>query len=445
MKVKQFFDEGLAHASYAIISEGKAALIDPARDTKPYLKYAEENNAKIVAVFETHPHADFVSSHRELHDKLGATIYINADMGADYPHQVLKDGEEMKIGGATVKALYSPGHAPDHSAYLVMEESGKPHSVYTGDSLFVGDVGRPDLREGAGKTKAQRKELASKMFHTIHEVYKPLEDDILVYPAHGAGSLCGKNMSSERHSTIGKEKEGNWAFKVKEEADFVKALLEDQPFVPHYFPYDVEVNRKGAQPLEESIQAVPRLKATDTLDKNVLVVDTRPQTQFKQSHVEGAFNIMNGEKFETWLGSLVKPEEPYYLIAENEKELDEVIRKAAKIGYEKHIKGALLSPQSMDTESPKFDLEHFKAHPDQYNVVDLRSPSEGENLFEGAQRIPLNELREKTQKVKTDKPIVVHCAGGYRSAAGSSILESALDAKVYDLSEAVDEFMSQEA
>lgn len=445
MKVKQFFDEGLAHASYAIISENKVALIDPARDPAPYQQYAEDNEAKIVAVLETHPHADFVSSHWELHDKLGATVYIHADMGADYPHQNLEDGEAIEIGKVQIKALYSPGHSPDHSAYLLLDESGKAHSVYTGDSLFVHDVGRPDLREGAGKTKSQREDLARKMFHTIHHVFGSLEDEVLVYPAHGAGSLCGKNMSSKRHSSIGEEKEENWAFQIKEEAEFVKILLEDQPYVPYYFPFDVEVNRKGAKPLQESMRHVTRLEATDAFEENILVIDTRPQKQFKQGHVAGAYNIMNGEKFETWLGSIVKPEEAYYLIAENEQQLEEVIWKAAKIGYETQIKGALVATQPMDKQSADFDLEDFKAHPEAYHVVDIRNPSEGENLFDNAQRIPLNKLREKVDEVKTDKPIVVHCAGGYRSAAGSSILESALDTKVYDLSEAVKEFTPQEA
>lgn len=445
MEVKQFYDQGLAHGSYAIISNGEAALVDPARDPQPYLDYIEEHNAKVVAVFETHPHADFVSSHLEFHEKFGATIYINADMGAAYPHKIMQDGEEVKIGNVTLRALYTPGHSPDHSAYLLIDESGKPHSIYTGDSLFVGDVGRPDLREGAGKTKSQREDLARKMYHTINHVFKKLEDDIIVYPAHGAGSLCGKNMSDDTSSTIGREKEENWAFSVKEEAAFVKALLEGQPFVPHYFPFDVEVNRTGSAPLEESIKAVARIDATAKMEKDVLVVDTRPQEKFRTGHLQGALNIMNGGKFETWLGSIVKPEEPYYLIAESEEVLDEVIRKAAKIGYEKQIRGAMVAPQVEEKQSPKFDLEDFRQHPEKYNVVDLRNVSEGEQLFDHAQRIPLPELRERAGEVKTDKPVVVHCAGGYRSAAGASILEKELKVKVYDLSEAVKDFTAQEA
>jgi len=445
MEVKQFYDEGLAHASYAIISDGQAALIDPARDPKPYLDFVTAHNAKVVAILETHPHADFVSSHLEFHKKFGATIYINADMGADYPHKVLEDGETLKVGSVTFRALYTPGHSPDHSAYLLLDEQGNPHSIYTGDSLFVGDVGRPDLREGAGKTKAQREDLARKMYHTVNHVFKPLEDDIIVYPAHGAGSLCGKNMSSDKSSTIGREKEQNWAFSIKQEADFVKALLDGQPFVPHYFPYDVEVNRSGSTSLQESIQAVPRIDATTKMDKDTIIVDTRPQEQFKQGHLEGALNIMNGGKFETWLGSIVKPEEQFYLMAENEEVLNEVIHKAAKIGYESLIKGAMVATHIEEKQSPAFDLDHFRQNPQAYHVVDIRNGSEGTEIFEHAQRIPLPELRERATEVATDKPVVVHCAGGYRSAAGSSILASQLDAKVYDLSEAVKDFAPQEA
>ncbi|WKN32919.1 MBL fold metallo-hydrolase [Porifericola rhodea] len=441
MKVKQFYDEGLAHASYAIISEGKVAVVDPARNPKPYQDFAQQNNAKIVAVLETHPHADFVSSHKELHEQLGATIYINADMGADYPHRILQDGEELQLGKLRIKALYSPGHSPDHSSYLLYDEENKPYAIFTGDSLFVGDVGRPDLREGAGKTKAQRKVLAGKMFRTINEVYKPLDENIIVYPAHGAGSLCGKNMSTDKSSTIGREKEDNWAFQIKEEAAFVEALLEGQPFVPHYFPYDVEVNRKGAQALEDSIKAVPRLKQVEQIEKGTLVVDSRPQEKFKEGHPSGAINIMNGAKFETWLGSIVKPEEAYYLLAESENELEELIRKAAKIGYEQQIKGAVVVKEDLTEKSAEFNLDDFKQNPQAYHVVDIRNVSEGEKLFDNAQSIPLYELRERANEIQTDKPVVVHCAGGYRSAAGSSILEKQLNNKIYDLSEAVKEFL----
>ncbi|MGD1891754.1 MAG: MBL fold metallo-hydrolase [Cyclobacteriaceae bacterium] len=191
MKVKQFYDEALAHGSYAIVSNKEVALVDPGRDPQPYLDFAQENDAKIVAVFETHPHADFVSSHLEFYQKHGAKIYINSKVGVSYRHEEMNDGAEVKIGNITLRALFTPGHSPDHNTYMLLDEAGNPHSVYTGDSLFVGDVGRPDLREGAGHLRAEREELARQMYYTINDVFKNIEDGVVVYPAHGAGSLCG--------------------------------------------------------------------------------------------------------------------------------------------------------------------------------------------------------------------------------------------------------------
>ncbi|MGI9544229.1 MAG: MBL fold metallo-hydrolase [Cyclobacteriaceae bacterium] len=314
MKVEQFYDTALAHGSYAIVSEGEVALVDPGRDPKPYLDYASNNDAKVVAVFETHPHADFASSHLEFYEKYGTKIYINSKVGVSYPHEAMDDGDEVKFGNVTIRALFTPGHSPDHNTYLLLDENGIAHSVYTGDSLFVGDVGRPDLREGAGNIQMQREELARMMYTTLHEVFEPLKDEVIVYPAHGAGSLCGKHMSEDTFSTIGREKKDNWAFQIENEDEFVDALLEDQPFIPKYFPYDVEINRKGNAPFEESVRAVPRLQMDTPLQSGVLVVDTRSQELFKEGgHVPGAFNIMEGEKFETWLGSLVDPREPFYI------------------------------------------------------------------------------------------------------------------------------------
>ena len=447
MKVKQFYDEALAHGSYAIVSNNEVALVDPGRDPQPYLDFAQENDAKIVAVFETHPHADFISSHLEFYQNHGAKIYINSKVGVSYPHEEMNDGDEVKIGDITLRALFTPGHSPDHNTYMLLDEEGNPHSVYTGDSLFVGDVGRPDLREGAGHLRSKRKELARQMYHTINDVFKHIEDDVVVYPAHGAGSLCGKNMGPETSSTIGKEKEQNWAFKIEEEGKFVEALLADQPFVPQYFPYDVEVNREGASAFDESLKNIPRISAKE-VDSSLPVVDVRSEDDFKQGHLAGAINIQEDGKFETWLGSLIEPEKPFYLVVASEDQLDQALRRAAKIGYEPHVKGAVVVQQSLPEKSPSLDVEHFKSNPDDYTIVDIRNASEaqGDKLFDNAVNIPLPELADRVSEVDTSKPVVVHCAGGYRSAAGSSILEKKLsDAKVYDLSETVKEFQTQEA
>ena len=443
MEVKQFYDQALAHGSYAIASDGQVALVDPGRDPQPYLDFARAHNSDIVAVFETHPHADFVSSHREFHDKHGATIYVNGRMGVSYPHQTINDGQEVPIGKVTMRARFTPGHSPDHNAYMLLDEQGAPHSVYTGDSLFVGDVGRPDLREGTGNLRSKRQELARQMYHTVHDVFKQLEDQVIVYPAHGAGSLCGKNMGPETSSTIGQEKAQNWAFKAPSETQFVDSLLESPPFVPQYFAYNVELNLEGAAPLEESLRSIPSLEANEPLDTNVPVVDVRKEALFKQGHRPGAINIQEGAKFETWLGTLVAPEKPFYLVADDEAQLERMVRRAAKIGYEQHIQGALVAPKQLPGRSPSLDLEHFTGHADDYTIVDVRNASEaaGNLLFAHAINIPLPELADRVSEVPTDKPVVVHCAGGYRSAAGSSILEDALsDTKVYDLSEDVKKF-----
>lgn len=443
MEVKQFYDQALAHGSYAIASYGQVALVDPGRDPQPYLDFANEYDGDIVAVFETHPHADFTSSHLEFYEKYGATIYINSEVGVSYPHETMNDGDEVKIGNVTMRALFTPGHSPDHNSYLLLDEQGQTHSVYTGDSLFVGDVGRPDLREGAGHLRAKREELARQMYHTVNEVFKKLEDKVVVYPAHGAGSLCGKNMGPETSSTIGKEKEQNWAFKVEDEGQFVKTLLENPPFIPQYFPYDVELNREGLAPLEDSLRGIPSLKADEPLEAGLATVDVRSEELFKKGHLKGAINIQEGEKFETWLGALIAPEKPFYLVAEDEAQRDRVLRRAAKIGYETHIKGTVVAPEHFQERSQLLDLEHFVVHPEDYTIVDVRNASEanGNLLFEHAVNIPLPELPDRVGEVDTSKPVVVHCAGGYRSAAGSSILEGALlETKVYDLSENVKKF-----
>lgn len=447
MKIEQFFDKGLAHASYAIISEGQMALVDPARDPQPYFDFAKANNAEIVAIFETHPHADFVSSHLEIAQKTGATIYVSKLLGADYEHQAFDDGDEVKLGKLTLKALNTPGHSPDSVTILLLDENGKQHAAFTGDALFVGDVGRPDLRENVGNMTAKREELARQMYHTTNNVFKKLNEEVLVYPAHGAGSLCGKNLSSDTFSTIGREKKTNYALQDMSEDEFIKTLLEDQPFIPKYFGHDVTLNKAGARSFEESIAAVPRLAQDATLEAGILVVDTRPQATFKKGHKPNSINIQEGGKFETWLGSIVSPNEQFYLIAETEEVLNSVIRKAAKIGYEGNIKGALLTPAELPQTSLETDLNDFRQNPDNYTIIDIRNNGEVKagKIFESAITIPLPELRERKNEIPQDKPIMVHCAAGYRSAAGQSILEEEFSVPVYDLSDAINSFQKVNA
>jgi hydroxyacylglutathione hydrolase len=442
MKIKQFEDKGLAHFSYAVLSEktNEVVLVDPSRNPQPYYAYAEAQEAKIVGVIETHPHADFVSSHLEIHATTGATIYVSKLVGADYPNQAFDEGDVIELGEVKLKALHTPGHSPDGIS-IVVEEGGKDKAVFTGDTLFIGDVGRPDLREKAGNMIAKREELARQMYHSTRNKLMKLDDDVIVYPAHGAGTLCGKSLSDANSSSIGAEKVGNYALQPMSEDAFVNLLLEDQPFIPKYFGYDVALNKEGAPGYQDSLKMVKKLENNFQPGAGSVVVDGRPQEQFKKGYIYGAINIQNGGKFETWLGSIVGPEEKFYLTAGSEEALNELIEKAAKIGYELNIAGAFVYDKQGGEASKTFNKETFSANQDNFTIVDIRNTSETKEgqFFKGAIIIPLPELRERASEIPADKPVVVHCAGGYRSAAGSSILESLLPVEVQDMSEAVTE------
>ncbi|GAA3991024.1 MBL fold metallo-hydrolase [Hymenobacter antarcticus] len=449
MKIEQFEDKGLAHYSYAILSEcaREIVLVDPARDPQPYYDFAQQHDAKIVCVLETHPHADFVSSHLEIAQKTGAVIRVSKLLGAEYAHEAFDEGDSFTVGKLTFRALNTPGHSPD-SVSTVLSREGQDVAVFTGDTLLIGDVGRPDLREKAGNLTAKREELAKQLYHSTREKLMTLADDVLVYPAHGAGSLCSKATNSANSSTIGAEKAGNYALRPQSEEAFVKELLADQPFIPKYFGYNVGLNKAGAPAYAPSLAKVPRLAAGAALAPGVVVVDTRPEAEFKQGHAAGAINIQQGGKFETWLGSVVGATEPFYLLAADEATLTDLIQKTAKIGYEPLIKGALVGTPSTKETMPEMDVEAFRKHPENYTIVDIRNASEvkAEPLFAGAINLPLPELRERVGEIPAGKPVVVHCAGGYRSAVGSSIVAPALPGtEVLDLGEAVKSFQKADA
>ncbi|WP_276496219.1 MBL fold metallo-hydrolase [Pontibacter litorisediminis] len=443
MKIKQFEDKGLAHYSYAILSEAtkEVVLVDPARDPQPYYDFAAAHEATIVGVIETHPHADFISSHLEIHKKTGATIYTHSLVGADYPHEAFDDGATLQLGEVTLKSLHTPGHSPD-SISVVLEHEDRDKAVFTGDTLFIGDVGRPDLRENAGNVTAKREELARQMYHSTREKLMRLADDVMVYPAHGAGSLCGKGLSEANSSTIGDEKLSNYALQPMSEEEFVKVLTADQPFIPKYFGYDVDLNKQGAPDYKPSIEGVVLLEKNFEPEEGALIVDARPEKLFKKGHLKGAVNIQNGGKFETWLGSIVGPSERYYVVASSKEELQDLFAKAAKIGYELLLKGAFVYDQQGGAKSEAFNRASFEANKEDYTILDIRNTSEVKagKFFGNSINIPLPELRERVGEVPTEKPVVVHCAGGYRSAAGSSIVETALPGvQVLDMSEAVNE------
>ncbi len=451
MKIEQFEDKSLSHYSYAILSEceSKVVFIDPSRNIDPYLAYAAKHEATIIGVIETHPHADFVSGHLEFHQTTGAVVYCSKSVGSVYPHQLFDDGDVLTFGKVKLKAMNTPGHSPD-SICVVLEHEGKDHAVFTGDTLFIGDCGRPDLRENAGNLTAKREELASQMYHSLHQKLMMLDDSVWVYPAHGAGTLCGKALSEANSSTIGAEKISNWSLQDMSEAEFVKTLLEDQPFVPKYFPFDVGLNKKGAAAMLPSIKKVKIEKSNKQRvdaqlpEKDVIIIDTRPAEEYKRGHLPNSVNLMSSGKFETWLGSIITPGEAFYLASENEGQLFEILIRTAKIGYETFVKKAFVL-ESGELKSIQLDLEDFKDDTAKYQILDIRNNGEVKEhpAFPGSLHIPLPELRERVAEIPTGKPIVVHCAGGYRSAAGSSILESSLpeNAIVYDLGPAITQFL----
>jgi hydroxyacylglutathione hydrolase len=439
MIVEQFYDTGLAQGSYVIISGNEAAVIDPSRDPQPYYDFVAKHDARIRAVIETHPHADFVSGHLEISKTTGAPIYVSRMLGAEYPHKPFDDGDELKLGRLTLRAMNTPGHSPDSISILLLDEDGKQHALFSGDTLFVGDVGRPDLRENVGNMTALREDLARSMYSTIQHKLKALDASVLVYPCHGAGSLCGKNLSSDLHSTIGRELKTNYAFREMPEDEFVNELIQDQPFIPKYFGYDVIINKRGADSFLDSVHAVHRVSSTSKREEGIPVIDGRKAEAFRKGHIPNSINLMDGGKFETWLGSIISPEEQFYLTAGTEAELDILIRKAAKIGYEKLIKAAFVIPDGLVLQSAETDPEAVRDDPKQFTIVDIRNAAEveGHHIFHDSIGIPLSELRERLGEIPTNKPILVHCAGGYRSAAGASIIQSAVNVPVYDLSDAV--------
>lgn len=441
MIIQQFEYKPLSHYSYAVLSEGKIALIDPERNPQQYYDFAAANQAEIVAVIETHPHADFVSAHLQIHQETGATVYASAKVGADYPHAPFDAGDTFRLGAVTLSARNTPGHSPD--SITIVAAAGSETALFTGDTLFIGDVGRPDLREKVGTMQARREELAAMMFETVRHQFTDLPDESLIYPAHGAGSLCGKNLSAAASSTLGDERRFNWAFQEQSLEEFMFTLLEGQPFIPHYFGFNVDLNKAGAPALLPALAGISfRNKVTST----GLLVDVRAEADFKKGHLPGSLNIQAASptmKFETWLGSIIRPGEMFTLVVSSPEDTARLLHRVAKIGYEAQVKEVITLPESSLQTSPSLDLAHFKTHPQDYTIVDIRNESEitDGSIFANALAQPLYHLRENAESVPTEKPIIVHCAGGYRSAAGSSILQQALpDATVYDLGEAVKDF-----
>ncbi|WP_286856584.1 MULTISPECIES: MBL fold metallo-hydrolase [Sphingobacterium] len=441
--IKQFEDEGLVQFSYAILADRKIVLVDPARDPAPYYAYAKEQGAKIIAVVETHSHADFVSSHLEIHQDQNVPVYVSKLLQATYPHQTFDDGDTLKISDHIIlHAINTPGHSAD-SISVLLKDRGSDVAIFSGDAVLIGGVGRPDLREYSGQQASQREKLARQLFHTVNNSYLKLADHVLLYPAHGGGSFCGNAIKDLKQSTIGAERKQNFAFQKRSEEEFVQLILSDRSPIPVYFPYNVALNRKGAAALHTSLSGIPIIAASVAKVLESKVVDTRKAAQFRQSHFPEAINIPERSKSESWIGTFIAPQESFYLVADTKQEVQLQLEKLAKIGYEQFVKAAVIYGDYKGQKSATFDQAAFDRNQTDYFIVDVRTVAEAkaEPVFKEAHNIPLAELTQHIAELPLDKIIVVHCASGYRSAIASSLInELAPGTRVWDVGEHIKEY-----
>lgn len=437
MYFKQFYLGCLAHASYLLGSHHEAVVIDPQRDVDQYIDEAKRNGFKIKYVLETHLHADFVSGHRELADRTGAQIVIGEKASAAFQHIAAKDGDILRVGSIELEILETPGHTLESICILALDHDDKGASakIFTGDTLFIGDVGRPDLVGGKGYAE---REMASMLYDSLHQKLSKLDDKTEVYPAHGAGSLCGKHLSDERSSTIGTQKRFNYAFKAGITRDeFVKLVTADLPEVPAYFSKDAELNRQGALPLGEIIRPKPMSGAevNEEMLRGAILLDVRNGQEFANGHIKGSLNIGLGGQFASWAGVLIEPGTPIVLLANDLDSLDEAVMRLARIGneqvigfQEKGIRGWADAGFEV-TQTPAITVDELydklEAGADLY-ILDVRRKNEyEEGHISGATNIPLTELSKRAQDLPLDRQIALMCASGYRSSIAKSLLEKA--------------------
>jgi hydroxyacylglutathione hydrolase len=444
MLLKYFYDPKVAHASYMVGCQatGEAVVIDPARDIQPYLEAAGENGLKIIGAAETHIHADFLSGSRELAEQTGAKLYLSDEgdenwkyeFAAEYAHQLVKDGDTFKIGNIKFEVMHSPGHTPEHISFIVTDTAGanKPMGIFTGDFVFVGDIGRPDLLEAAAGIKGTAEPGARRMFASLKR-FKQLPDYMQIWPAHGAGSACGKALGAIPSSTVGYEKLFNWALGYEDEDAFVKALLSGQPEPPKYFAMMKKLN-KVARPVfkkglpQPSRLELPQLQAA--LAQGATVIDTRSPNEFAAGHIPGTINIPEDNAFTNWAGWMLSYEQPFYLIA-SESTARQAVHDLVYIGLDKL--GGYFEPgiikvwpnvlQSYQVTTPKEVAGRITRG--EVTVVDVRALSEWEEgHIPGATHIMLGYLGERAAELPTGKPVVVHCRTSNRSAIAASILQA---------------------
>jgi glyoxylase-like metal-dependent hydrolase (beta-lactamase superfamily II)/rhodanese-related sulfurtransferase len=433
MYFEQFYLGCLAHASYLLASEGEAVVVDPQRDVELYLKAAADHGVTIRHIFETHLHADFVSGHRELAARTGAKIYMGAQAGATFPHVAVRDGFELKFGNALIKVLETPGHTPESICLLVTdkEKSTVPWAVLTGDTLFIGDVGRPDL-----SPRHSPAQLAGLLYDSLHDKLFALPDGVLVYPAHGAGSLCGKNMRAERSSTIGIERLTNYALQIKSKDEFISQLTSNLPARPEYFQKDAEINRTGAAALSElpPLRAIEPVELERRLKDGEIALDIRAGEDFASGHVPGSVNVALSGQFASWAGTVLGLSAHPVLIADTEQQVEEARLRLARVGIEA-LDGYLAGGVAAWTQAglPLAKVEQITANDlharllsGGVQVLDVRRQGEWDaGHIESAVWWPLDNFKVSPPEIDHDAPLAVHCKGGYRSMIATSLLERA--------------------
>ncbi|HXI23968.1 MAG TPA: rhodanese-like domain-containing protein [Pyrinomonadaceae bacterium] len=442
MYFKQFYLGCLAHASYLIGSDGEAVVVDPQRDVDQYIEEANAQDLQIKYIIETHLHADFVSGHRELADKTGAEIVFGKEAGATFPHRAVKDGDELMIGRVKLRIMETPGHTPESICVLVTESEKKAgedacvRKLLTGDTLFIGDVGRPDLAGGRGYTS---QDMAAMMYDSLHKKILTLPDDVEVYPAHGAGSMCGKNLSTDTSSTIGHQRKFNYALQAMSKDEFVRLMTTDLPEAPAYFPKDAEINRGGAASLEglPPLQSMTPVEVAECAKHGGIVLDVRTPDEFGSGHVPGSMNIGLGGQFASWAGTLIPMTAPIVLLAESQAKAEEARMRLARVGLENikgHLAGGIDAWKVAGFEVaivPQIsvgDLKRLIESRTDLQVLDVRRPAEYESgHVPRAVTSPLSKLRESWPLLAFDpaKTTTVICAGGYRSSAATSLLQAA--------------------
>lgn len=436
MYIKQLYTGCLSEAAYYIESNGEAAVIDPLRDIDAYLEIANERKARIKYIFETHFHADFVSGHLDLGKATGAPIVYGPNTTTKFPVHVAKDGEQFKVGDLTIEVLHTPGHTLESTCYLLKDASGKNHCVFTGDTLFVGDVGRPDLAQKGAEITMN--DLAGMMYDSIHSKLFPLADEVIVYPAHGPGSSCGKNLGPNTHSTIGEEKQSNYAMKAATKEEFIKEVTDGIAAPPSYFPINAKINKEGYDSLDDvlvqGLKALPVEEFKKLMADDIIILDTRRADVFTQGFVPGSISIGLEGRFAEWAGSLLPFHEPMLLVTEPGKEKETIVR-MARVGFDK-VKGYLDGgydawknagePIDMIVDVEADELMMDIPHDNKLVVVDVRRPTEfADGHLKDALNLPLNDMTDPAlmANLEEDQNLYVHCAGGYRSVIAASLLK----------------------